>query len=109
MKTSTAARLALNLLLAGMVAVLGFLTPSAHSNVVTDTNTSLNWSAASGKPVNVPKFNGEKGCSAKMFDGWKNVLVVNTDGKTMKMNFDKAWNVTHNDIWADDVWVIGYC
>lgn len=65
------------------------------------------------KPTNTPTWRshgGQEGCSRSipgaLFD---TLLVVTQQGKVVRMSFDRAWKVTHDDSKANDVWVIGNC
>lgn len=65
------------------------------------------------QPVNVPKWNASDaatGCTKNPTDAApSNVLVVTQGNDREIISFDEAWNITHNDNKADDVWVIGFC
>ena len=67
---------------------------------------------AASKPANVPTFasHGQPGC-APLVEGElvDVVLVVTQDGETVRMGFDAAWDRSHDDTWANDVWTIGQC
>jgi hypothetical protein len=37
------------------------------------------------------------------------VVAVKLDGRAYRMTFSEAWDRTHNDNIADDVWIVGTC
>ena len=69
------------------------------------------------KPVNVPEWDDAEhagdyaGCTETLPAGQipSSVVVVRLTGEVTKMDFDQAWERTHNDNAADDVWTIGAC
>lgn len=69
-------------------------------------------------PVNVPAWrasDADRGCSeivpGETFNMpvGSDMLVVTQANERVILSFDEAWERTHNDNRADDVWVIGFC
>ena len=50
-------------------------------------------------------------CQARLPEGVipAAVVVVHQDATVERMPFQAAWDATHNDSPADDLWVIGFC
>ncbi|GAB2762213.1 hypothetical protein [Nocardioides pakistanensis] len=72
--------------------------------------------ASPQKPANTPAWStgdaaAYPGCGRVLpvGDVPSSVVVVRLTGEVTKMDFDQAWERTHNDNAADDVWVIGAC
>lgn len=69
------------------------------------------------KPVNVPEWDDAEhagdyaGCTETLPAGQipSSVVVVRLSGEVTRMDFDEAWQRTHDLNAANDVWVVGQC
>lgn len=63
------------------------------------------------QPVNVPTWetHGQAGCTPVDGQAADTVLVVTQGNDVQRMDFDRAWQLSHNSDRADDVWTIGVC
>lgn len=105
----TALHFARNLVLAYM-AVLAVAIPAYSHDaptggwVGTDTAT---------RPAAAPTWDshgGQHGCRPMQEgDLSERVLVVTQPGTTVRMRFDRAWNLNHDNEPANDVYAIGVC
>jgi len=118
----TALHFAINLALVPTAALAFGISANTHDAPLGDYQPmapGIAWDAflqsRAHHPDNVPDWTratarAYPGCEAVQ-DGvlYDTVVVVKSDASTVRMPFDKAWALGHDDERANDVWVIGGC